>query len=62
MHNESVVLFFNNSIYVFQLSGCTHKIQDGYDIEKVAKFVGDEVEIVRKNYEHLSPSYLSDMV
>ena len=50
------------SPHVFRHTYCTHKIQDGYDIEKVAKFVGDEVETVRKNYEHLSPNYLSDMV
>lgn len=48
--------------HVFRHTYCTHKIQEGYAIEKVARFIGDEVETVRKNYEHLSPNYLSDMV
>lgn len=46
----------------FRHTYCSHKIEEGYAIEKVARFVGDEIDTVRKNYEHLSPNYLDDMV
>ena len=50
------------SPHVFRHSWATHAVMAGKPIEKVAAFMGDTVEIVRKNYAHLAPDYLSDVV
>jgi predicted transcriptional regulator len=35
---------------------------EGKTIEKIAQFLGDTEETVRKNYIHLTPDYLEDVV
>ena len=47
--------------HVFRHTWATRAITRGVPIEKVAKFMGDTVETVRKNYEHLAPDYLDDV-
>ena len=47
--------------HVFRHTWATRAITRGVPIEKVAKFMGDSVETVRKNYEHLAPDYLDDV-
>ena len=48
-------------LHVFRHTWATRAITRGVQIEKVAKFMGDTVETVRKNYEHLAPDYLDDV-
>ena len=47
--------------HVFRHTWATRAVTRGVPIEKVAKFMGDTVETVRNNYEHLSPDYLNDV-
>jgi len=47
--------------HVFRHTWATRAITRGVPIEKVAKFMGDTVDTVRKNYEHLAPDYLDDV-
>jgi len=47
--------------HVFRHTWATRAITRGVPIEKVAKFMGNSVEIIRKNYEHLAPDYLDDV-
>ena len=47
--------------HVFRHTWATRAITRGVSIEKVAKFMGDSVETVRNNYEHLAPDYLDDV-
>jgi len=47
--------------HVFRHTWATRAITRGVAIEKVAKFMGDSVDTVRKNYEHLAPNYLDDV-
>ncbi len=48
--------------HTFRHTWATHKIEDGKPIKKVADFLGDTEETVRKSYEHLSPDYLRDVI
>jgi len=50
------------SAHVFRHTWATHKVMAGKPIEKIAAMMGDSVEIVRKNYAHLAPDYLKDVV
>ena len=47
--------------HVFRHTWATRAVTRGVEIEKVALFMGDTVETVRKNYAHLAPEYLSDV-
>lgn len=48
--------------HTFRHTWATNQIMAGKDIKKVAEFMGDTEESVRRNYEHLDPNYLADMV
>ena len=50
------------SAHVFRHTWATRAVEDGVDITKVAAFLGDSVKTVEKNYIHLSPGYLSDVI
>lgn len=47
--------------HVFRHTWATRAVSRGVELEKVAKFLGDTVDTVRENYEHLSPHYLNDV-
>ena len=47
--------------HVFRHTWATRAVMRGVPIKKVAKFMGDSEETVRKTYEHLSPHYLNDV-
>ena len=48
--------------HVFRHTWATHKAMQGVPIEKIAMFLGDTEKTVRKNYLHLTPDYLRDVV
>ena len=48
--------------HTFRHTWATKKITAGFDIKKVAEFMGDTEATVRKNYEHLAPDFLADFV
>ena len=48
------------SPHVFRHTWATRAVERGVVIGKVAAFLGDNEETVRKNYIHLSPDYLRD--
>ena len=48
--------------HTFRHIWATKKITAGFDIKKVAEFMGDTEATVRKNYEHLAPDFLADFV
>ena len=50
------------SPHVFRHTWATNAALAGKDISKIAAFMGDSEETVRKNYIHLTPEYLSDVV
>jgi len=50
------------SPHTFRHTWATNQIMAGKPIKKVAEFMGDTEETVRRNYEHLDPNYLADMV
>lgn len=50
------------SPHTFRHTWATHAIEDGISISKVAEFLGDEEETVKKNYKHLQPDYLRDVI
>jgi len=48
--------------HLFRHTWATHRAMEGKTIEKIAQFLGDTEETVRKNYIHLTPDYLEDVV
>ena len=50
------------SPHTFRHTWATHASEEGVPMKKIAKFLGDSEETVRKNYEHLSPDFLDDVV
>lgn len=48
--------------HVFRHTWATRAAMDGISMDKIAAFLGDTVATVEKNYKHLSPEYLSDVV
>lgn len=50
------------SSHVFRHTWATRAVMAGAKISKVAMFLGDSEETVKKNYLHLSPDYLRDIV
>ncbi len=50
------------SPHVLRHTWITRKIIAGQPIEKVAEFVGDDPETIRKHYIHLTPDYLRSVV
>ena len=49
------------SPHVFRHTWASHAVERGVPIEKVAAFLGDHEETVRRTYVHLSPDYLKDV-
>jgi len=50
------------SPHTFRHTFATHRITEGVPVDKVAMFLGDEENTVRKNYAHLQPDYLREVV
>jgi integrase len=50
------------SPHTFRHTFATHRITEGVPIDKVAMFLGDEENTVRKNYAHLQPDYLREVI
>ena len=48
--------------HVFRHTWATHKAMQGVPLAKIAMFLGDTEKTVRKNYLHLTPDYLRDVV
>jgi len=48
--------------HVFRHTWATKAAMDGIAMDKIAAFLGDTMATVEKNYKHLSPEYLSDVV
>jgi len=48
--------------HVFRHTWATKAAMDGIAMDKIAAFLGDTMATVEKNYKHLSPDYLSDVV
>lgn len=48
--------------HVFRHTWATRAAMDGIAMDKIAAFLGDTMATVEKNYKHLSPEYLSDVV
>ena len=48
--------------YVLRHSWCTHAIASGVPPALVARLMGDSVETIMRNYEHLVPGHLRDAV
>jgi integrase len=48
--------------HVFRHTWATKAAMDGIAMDKIAAFLGDTVATVEKNYKHLSPEYLTDVV
>ena len=48
--------------HVFRHTWATNAALAGKDMAKVAAFMGDTEDTVRKNYIHLAPDYLDDVV
>ena len=50
------------SPHTFRHTWATHASEDGVPIKKIAQFLGDAPETVRKSYEHLQPDFLKDVI
>lgn len=48
--------------HTFRHTWATRAAEDGVAMMKIAQFLGDTVQTVEKNYLHLSPDYLRDVV
>tara|TARA_B100001057_G_scaffold412247_1_gene428257 strand:+ start:4339 stop:5412 length:1074 start_codon:yes stop_codon:yes gene_type:complete len=50
------------SPHVWRHTGATHAAMDGVPMDQIAAFMGDTVQTVEKNYKHLSPEYLRNVI
>ena len=50
------------SPHVWRHTGATHAAMDGVAMDQIAAFMGDTVQTVEKNYKHLSPEYLRNVI